>query len=140
MVADDTIYNQDLLPRHLVTEIKCSRLAWDYLIDAVGTTPCLPRMLAAKSPCGAWKVFSIHQELPPRPPSPAGPGPPRRGTPAASVLCYRCPKRAHFVAQCINHRDDAQIDSIPRVKCVWRRPFWCTCFLVSATPPILRCD
>ena len=27
-------------------------------MEAVGTTPWLPRMLAAKSPCGAWKVLN----------------------------------------------------------------------------------
>ena len=40
---------------------------------------------------------------PPRLPPPAGSGPPRRGTPIAPRLCFKCQHPRHYAAQCTAH-------------------------------------
>ena len=54
-------------------------------------------------PMGYIPVQPPPGALPPRPRPPAGSGPPRRGTPIAPRLCFKCQQPGHYAAQFTAH-------------------------------------
>ena len=55
-VADDSLTNEGLLLRHSTSTIVHARMAWEFLLEDLGSDPaCLARMLETKSPSGAWR-------------------------------------------------------------------------------------